>query len=262
MDSDSKVENDFDLKDFVPDVGGGDNDESVKKKKKRIKKKPPNAANPTGLTARAPAPASQGIKMGPLIMLIMMTGTTLLPVMLYAGDWFGNFIQRQHILGSLGHKLNIGASPKKRVRSFYEKHDPYKMDEVDKILAKYYGDYPTLIKRLERKYQDYGYFLNWEKDEAPMTLALEKLTETKKYLQTQFNKHAPQKLKIAARNANYNFGKTYRKLKILWRKQIWPHLEPFFGVPDGAAAQKRKDRASAQSRKGRRKKNTDYDDEM
>ena len=56
--------------------------------------------------------------------------------------------------------------------SFYEKHDPTKLEEVPKIMAKYYGDYPKLVKRLERRYQDYGYFQNWEQDEAPMKIAM------------------------------------------------------------------------------------------
>jgi hypothetical protein len=235
-------------------------EEPTKKKKKRKKSK---AANGGAAPATPPPPPAKGIKMGPLILLVMMTGTTLLPALLYAGDWFGNFLQKQHIMGNIGHKLNIGASPKKRVYSFYEKHSPEKLDEVDAILAKYYGDYPKLVKRLERKYQDYGYFLNWEKDEAPMTLAFEQLDETKKYFQKQFNKHAPQGVKNAARNINFNLSTIYRKARVQWKKNVWPMLEPIFGVPDGAAAQKRQDAQAAKNKKGRRKKNTDFhDDEM
>lgn len=262
----SEMKNDFELNfDDLPTPQTDakneqdEGEEPAMKKKKRKKTKPTSTGGP----ATPPAPASKGIKMGPLIMLIMMTGTTLLPALLYAGDWFGNVIQKQHILGNLGHKLNIGASPKKRVYSFYEKHAPEKLDEVDAILAKYYGDYPKLVKKLERKYQDYGYFLHWEQDEAPMTLAFEKLEETKKYIQKKFNQHAPQGAKNAVRNIQYNLSKLYRKGRVIWKKKVWPILEPFFGVPDGTAAQKRKDREAAQNRKGRRKKNSDYrDDEM
>ena len=65
----------------------------TKKKKKRKKSKSAAAAanEASSEAARPAAPPKQGIKMGPLIMLIMMTGTTLLPALLYAGDWFGNF---------------------------------------------------------------------------------------------------------------------------------------------------------------------------
>ena len=235
-------------------------EEPTKKKKKRKKTKSTNSG---AAPATPPPPPPKGIKTGPLILLVMLMGTTLLPALLYAGDWFGNFIQKQHILGNLGHRLNIGASPKKRVLSFYEKHSPEKIDEVDAILAKYYGDYPKLVKRLERKYQDYGYFLNWEQDEAPMTLAFEKLDETKQFIQKKFNRHAPQGVKNVARNVNYNLGTLYRKGRVVWKKKVWPMLEPIFGVPDGAAAQKRKDKEAAMNKKGRRKKNTDFrDDEM
>lgn len=194
-------------------------------------------------------------------MLVMLTGTTLLPALLYAGDWLGAFVQRNHILGSLGHKLNVGSSPKKRVMSFYEKHDPEKIAEVETILAKYYGDYPKLIKRLERKYQDYGYFINWEQDEAPSRLAFEKLNETKEVIQKEFNKRAPQSIKTAARNINFNVSKLYRKGRVVWKKKVWPSLEPFFGVPDGAKAQKKKDREEAKKKKGRRKRNDEYRDD-
>jgi len=135
---------------------------------------------------------SKGIKTAPLVLLVMLTGTTLLPAFLYAGDWVSKFIQKQHIFGYVGHRLGIGPSPKKRVVSFYEKHDPTKIVEVDSILARYYGDYTTLVKRLERKYGDYGYFLNWEKDEAPMTVALEHLRDTRDFLQEKFGEKCPQ----------------------------------------------------------------------
>jgi hypothetical protein len=240
----------------VTTVAGDGEAAPVTKKKKRKKK--------TAAAAQAqapPQPVAKGIKRGPLIMLVMLTGTTLLPALLYAGDWFGSFIQKNHILGSLGHRLNVGSSPRKRVVSFYEKHDPDKLGDLDTILAKYYGDYPTLTKRLERKYGDYGYFMNWEQDEAPSKLAFEKLEETKKMLLKEFNKRAPQSIKTAVRNANQNVSVLYRKGKIVWRKQVWPILEPIFGVPDGAKEQKRKDRAESLKRKGKRKKNEEFRDD-
>ncbi len=260
----TKVADDANAEDVTfGDTNDGDGDDEVKKvtkKKKRKKTKVTDQSAQAG-TPQTPPTASQGIKSGPLIMLIMLTGTTLLPALLYAGDWLGAFIQKNHIMGSLGHKLNIGSSPKKRVLSFYEKHDPEKIDEVEKILAKYYGDYPKLIKRLERKYQDYGYFLNWEKDEAPMTLAFEMLNETKEKVQKEFNKRAPQQVKTAVRNISYNLGTLYKKGRVVWKKTVWPIIEPIFGVPDGAKEQKRKDRAEAQKRKGRRKANAEYRDD-
>jgi len=260
-------ENDFDNSDipFPQPVGAseieveGEEEEIVKKKSKRKKNKASTEAPPQQPVKK------DGIKTAPLVLLILMTGTTLLPALLYAGDWFGAFIQKNHILGSLGHKLGVGPSPKKRVMSFYEKHDPTKIGEVDSILGKYYGDYPKLVKRLERKYGDYGYFIDWEKDEAPMTLAFDQLKDTRDKIQRQFDKHAPQQVKDVARNVRYNLTTLYTKGQKIWKKHIWATLQPYLGVPDAktAAAQKRKDRKDAMEKKsgGRRKKNTDYRDD-
>eukprot|EP00560_Eucampia_antarctica_P006141 CAMPEP_0197823272 /NCGR_PEP_ID=MMETSP1437-20131217/584_1 /TAXON_ID=49252 ORGANISM="Eucampia antarctica, Strain CCMP1452" /NCGR_SAMPLE_ID=MMETSP1437 /ASSEMBLY_ACC=CAM_ASM_001096 /LENGTH=311 /DNA_ID=CAMNT_0043422333 /DNA_START=187 /DNA_END=1122 /DNA_ORIENTATION=- len=270
-------ENDFDnTSDDIPfpmpvsglsgDTEKDGEEEEVVKKKKTKKKKRTAAANNADAADAVPKPVKKdGIKTAPLILLILMTGTTLLPALLYAGDWFGAFIQTNHIFGSFGHKMGIGPSPKKRVLSFYEKHDPLKIDEVQTILSKYYGDYPKLVKRLERKYGDYGYFMDWENDEAPMTLAFDQLKDTRDYLQKKFDQTAPQQLKTAIRNVRYNLNTILNKGKKIWKKKIWPQLEPLFGVPDekAAAAQKRKDKKEAMEKKGqgRRRKNTEFRDE-
>ena len=211
--------------------------------------------------------AKGGIKTLPLVMLIMLTGTTLLPAILYAGDYFSAYLSKNHFMGNIGHRLGIGPSPKKRVVSFYEKHDPDKLHEVPSILAKYYGDYPKLVKRLERKYADYGYFLNWEQDEAAMTLAFEKVWETRDALQKQFDRHAPALVKTGARNMRHNFGYLYKRGNRLWKKQVWPMLEPYLGVPDAKSArrQKLKDKKEAEKRKkqatGQRRKSAEFRDE-
>lgn len=214
--------------------------------------------------------AGEGIKTLPLVMLIMLTGTTVIPALLYMGDYFSAFIQKNHIMGNLGQRLGIGPNPKKRVFSFYEKHDPEKLNEVPAILSKYYGDYPKLVKRLERKYGDYGYFINWEKDEAPMALAFEQIWETKAVLDKQFDRHAPALVKTGARNMRHNVTFLYKKGYTLWKKQVWPILQPYLGVPDAKAAkkQKLKDKKEANKRKGEatgtRRKSAEFrdDDEM
>ena len=214
-----------------------------------------------------PSSSGEGIKTLPLVMLVMLTGTTLIPAFLYAGDWFTAFIAKNHIMGNLGHRLGIGPSPKKRVISFYEKHDPEKVLEVPNILSKYYGDYPKLVKRLERKYGDYGYFLNWEQDEAPMTLAFEKLWETKEVIDTQFNKHAPAIVKTGVRNMRHNFGFVYKRGMKVWKKQVWPVLQPYLGTPSAADVrkQKLKDKKEFEKRKkeqtGQRRKSAEFRDE-
>lgn len=196
-------------------------------------------------------PSSQkGIKTTPLILLILMVGTTVLPALIYASDYLGAFMSKNNVLGQIGFRLGMGAVPKKRVMSFYEKHDPNKLNEVPVILSKYYGDYPKLVKKLERKYQDYGYFLGWEEDEAPLGLAKEQLQDTYTlWINSYWNVYAPQQAKTAARNIRYNLTFLHKKFHKLFWKKVWPHLEPFLGVPKGAEKQKRKDRDEARKRR-------------
>lgn len=226
-----------------------------------------DCCGPTGCGTGGGGSSGGGIKTLPLVMLIMLTGTTLLPAILYFGDYMSAFIQKNHIMGNLGHRLGVGPSPKKRVLSFYEKHDPDKLSEVPTILSKYYGDYTKLVKRLERKYGDYGYFLNWEKDEAPMNLAFEKLWETKDVVVKNFDLYAPAIVKTGARNMRHNFGFLYKQGKKAWKKTVWPVLEPYLGVPDAKKArqQKLKDKKEAEKRKkeatGQRRKSAEFRDE-
>lgn len=236
------------------DDDNGDDSSCCSKERKTTKRTNKNrkiAANP---------PPSKPIKTLPLILLILLTGSTLLPGLIYAGDWIGNMVQKHHIMGSLGHRLGIGATPKKRVWSFYEKHDPLKLDDVPVILAKYYGNYPALVKKLERKYHDYGYFQQWEQDEAPLEFAKEKWEELSDTAGKMWMKHAPRIMKTGVRNAKHNLGFVYKKGRKIWRKKVWPLLEPFFGVPKGAQKQKRKDAREARARKGG-KKNREFRDE-
>eukprot|EP00980_Cylindrotheca_fusiformis_P001436 scaffold345_cov134-Cylindrotheca_fusiformis.AAC.47 len=197
-----------------------------------------------------PPAKKKQIKSTPLILLILMTGSTLLPALIFASDYIGNYMAKHHLLGQIGFRLGMGAVPKKRVLSFYEKHDPEKIEKVPEILSKYYGDYGQLTKKLERKYQDYGYFLGWEEDEAPLALAKEQLQETyNTWIHSYWNVYAPQTLKTGARNIRYNLTFLHKKLHKAWKRHIWPLLEPVFGVPKGTEKQKRQDAAEARRRK-------------
>jgi len=273
----SSSDDDDDDEEEAPAVPEKTPEKKKKSKSARAKKKAAAVAaskkacgddcGPCGGPSGKAGGSGEGIKTLPLVMLVMLTATTVLPALLYMGDWLSNYMQRNHIMGDLGNRLGIGSSPKKRVISFYEKHDPEKIGEVPKILSKYYGDYPKLVKRLERKYQDYGYFLHWEDDEAPMKLAMEKIRETHEMASQQFDRHAPALVKTGARNMRHNFTTLYKKSKKTWKKQIWPFLEPHFGVPDAKAArkQKLKDKKEADRRKreatGQRGKKADFRDE-
>ena len=253
------------------DADGSDDSEEEEKPVLPKKKKKSKVGSPDMETIpMPPKKAPQGIKTLPLIFLILMTGTTLLPVVLYASDYMGNFMAKNNVLGQIGFRMGMGAVPRKRVLSFYEKHDPYKLEEVPNILSKYYGDYPTLVKKLERKYQDYGYFLGWEEDEAPLTLAMEQLQETYNvWLTSYWNVYAPQPIKTAVRNIRYNVLFLKKKFLKAWKKYIWPTLEPIFGVPKGTEKQKRQDAAEARKRKsagtgtaGTRRRSSEFRDDV
>jgi hypothetical protein len=244
-------------------------DDKEELNKIRKKKKKPCCGNDHDHATPPQKKSNQGIKTTPLILLLLMVGTAVLPALIYASDFLGGFLAKNHVLGQIGFRLGMGAVPRRRVISFYEKHDPTKLDEVPNILSKYYGDYPKLVKKLERKYQDYGYFLGWEVDEAPLALAMEKLQETYSvWISSYWNVYAPQPLKTGARNIRYNVTFLQKKCRKAWKKYIWPHLEPFLGVPKGAEKQKRKDAADARKRKqatsgasGRRRSTEFRDDE-
>lgn len=215
-----------------------------------------------------------GIKTTPLILLIMMIGTTLLPAVIFIGDYASTILSKTNFSSQIGYQLGIGSVPKQRILSFYEKHSPEKVSDVPSILSKHYGQYPTLIKKLERKYQDYGYFLGWEEDVTTYKMGMEIVQSTyDTWIQQYWNKYAPQVLKTAFRNIRYNLTFLYKKIRKVFKKHIWPkYLEPIFGVPDGAAAQKKKDAAEAKRKKEQqrkatssggssRRKNTEYRDE-
>ena len=252
-----EVTNMFNVADSDSEDSDNGEDAAKSKKKENTEEEP----------VRVPVKKPQGIKTTPLILLIMMVGTTVLPALIYASDMLANFAQKHHVMGSIGYRMGIGAVPRKRVLSFYEKHDPTKIEDVPTILSKHYGDYPKLIKKLERKYQDYGYFLGWEEDEAPLTLAIEQLVQTREYFVHQYwNRYAPQPLKTAGRNISYNLSFLAKKGKKVWKRTIWPILEPFFGVPKGAEKQKRQDAKEARERRasqaGTRRKSKDFRDDV
>jgi hypothetical protein len=249
--------------------GGGDGMPKIKTSAGPRNRRIPQHHRPSGGGGGGGGGGLGSIKTGPLILLIVLTGTTLLPAVLFAGDYLSKYLP--DFIGGVGYRLGVGAIPKKRVTSFYEKHAPEKLGDVPKILKTHYGEYPTLIKKLERKYQDYGYFLGWEQDETPMRYATESLRGTYDAWIRVWNRSAPQVLKTAFRNIRYNLTTLYKRGRRIWKKHVWPHLEPIVGVPKGAEKQKRQDAADARKRQrsgggagggasGTRRKNRDYRD--
>ncbi|GMH98029.1 hypothetical protein TrST_g14295 [Triparma strigata] len=180
------------------------------------------------------------IKLLPLLFLFLLTASTALPAFFWILDNAGGVLVKTNLTGQLGYRLGIGSTPRKRITSFYEKHSPDKLDSVDSTLSKYYGDYKTLTKKLERKYSDYGYFVGWEEDEAASKLAWEKFGEYQKEFSKAYRKKAPKQLVQASDNFYYNVGGIVKKAKVTWRKQIWPVLKPIIWVADEKEAKRQK----------------------
>ena len=180
------------------------------------------------------------IKLLPLLFLLMLTGTTLLPAGLWVLDNAGPILGKSNLTGKLGYRLGIGSTPRKRLESFYEKHSPEKLSEADAILSKYYGNYKALTKKLERKYHDYGYFLGWEDDEAPSALALEQIGVHYSALKSKVRSSSPRSLTVAYDNACFNLSNLKRRATRVWVKKIWPILRPIVYVPSEKEAKRQK----------------------
>lgn len=272
----------------------GCDDDKPKKKEDEVLKKIKKGKKREKVMKEQEAAASTGyfggIKPLPLLFLLLLTGSTLLPAAFWVLDNAGPMLAKTNLTGRLGHRLGIGATPKKRVTSFYEKHAPGKLHEVDSIVSKYYGDYKTLTKKLERKYQDYGYFVGWEDDEAPSKvsasgrcadvrrhkltpfgplipspqLALAELDVHVKNMKKYYRRNFPAQIVQAGDNIYYNVGGLVQQGKKVWRKTIWPVLKPLIAIPDEKEAKKQKMKDKKKYGKkptGRRKKNSEFRDE-
>lgn len=244
--------------------GGGcedDKEDEVVKKIKKGKKREKLAKLEDAHTAKG---LFGEIKLLPLIFLLLLTGSTLLPAAFWVLDNAGPMLGKTNLTGRLGYRFGIGSTPKKRVVTFYEKHAPEKIHEVDSIVSKYYGDYKTLTKKLERKYQDYGYFVGWEQDEAPSKLALAEFGVHVKAAKQYYRKNAPAAIVQASDNFYYNVGGLAQQGRKVWDKTIWPILKPIIYIPDEKEAKRQKaedKKKYGKKPKGRRKKNSEFRDE-
>ena len=98
--------------------GGGDYDDMpIRSKKKKKGGKLPQEKPAGG--GGGGGGGLGNLKTGPLILLVILTGTTVLPALIYASDYIGSFMSKSNVLGNIGFRLGIGAVPKKRVLSFY-----------------------------------------------------------------------------------------------------------------------------------------------
>jgi hypothetical protein len=205
----------------------------------------------------------KGIKPLPLFFLLLMVGGSLFPAFIYLFDNAGPILAKSNVMGRVGYSLGIGATPRSRVVTFYEKHAPDNLGNVDKMMGDYYGRYPQLTKKLERKYNDYGYFLGWQDDESAYNTAMKKVEEVKTAAGVLWTNNAPKQVQGMADNFRFNVGQLYKKAEKAWRKQIWPTLQPYIGIPDEKEArkQKMKDRETYGRKKGKKGKNSYRDEE-
>ena len=207
------------------------------------------------------------IKTLPLLFLVLLTAGGTLPVLFWVADNAPRILKNFGTGSKLGYKLGLGEIPRQRVTSFYEKHNPEKLGEVDAVLSKYYGDYKSLTRKLERKYKDYGYFLGWEGDDAASTSTaiVESLQNFRENSYRAYRKKAPKALVQAGDNFYYNVGGLVKPAQKYWKKTIWPFLKPLVYVPDAKEAKKQKDKdRKAYGAKKRGKKSGEFrdDDEM
>ena len=192
------------------------------------------------------------IQLLPLIFLILLTAGSMVPAVFWVIDNGPAYLSKVSVLSSAGYSLGFGNTPLKRVTSFYEKHEPAKVNEVDTIMKKYYGDYGKLTKRLERKYHDYGYFLHWEEDDKPMAFVKDKVEEFRVNANEAYDDKAPPVVKQAVMNMKHNIGGLYKKGRKTWKLRIWPILRPYLGT--ATEAEKKKQKLADKKKYGRKVK--------
>lgn len=189
------------------------------------------------------------IKWGHIAILVMMTGGAALPFVVMIADSLGPVVSKMvPNLAPMLVSLGLAATPKRRLTQFYEKHNPDKMSDVDMILQKYAGDYGTMTKKLESKYHDYGFFVQWEKDggivEKQQKLYAWVADEGGKYYQ----RYVPFPIRKAAKNIYGNGYNLYKK--------VYKWLDQSVGPGSGSGV-KKSGGSKAGGRKSRRARNAE-----
>eukprot|EP01084_Bolivina_argentea_P101738 182351_1 len=88
---------------------------------------------------------AKGIRMAPLILLVVLFGPMLLPGIIWAWNNVSNT--------ELGVKLGMRMDHRTRLVKFYKEHSPEKITQVDRILGKYKGREAQLFSKLEATYK-------------------------------------------------------------------------------------------------------------
>lgn len=158
-----------------------------------------------------------GIKWLHIFFLVLMMGSAILPAIVFLIDNMGGAVNG--LLPSLGAAMaaaGMVATPKKRLIEFYEKHDPEKVDKVEAAIKRYAGDYKTMTKRLEAKYNDYGFFIGWENDSGFAAIQKEGMAVLQEKGAVYYQQYVPFQIRNGFKNiylnANHYGKKAYKML--------------------------------------------------
>ena len=91
-----------------------------------------------------------------------------------------------------------------------------------------------MIKVLEAKYGDYGFFLGWEQDRTFGKFLKTQAGEASEVIQYYYKRHMPYKARVAFYKMYSLLDKIFRPYVDFIRTQllhIWPDLKDYIGVP-------------------------------
>lgn len=183
------------------------------------------------------------IKWKHVALLVMMTGTAVLPAVLWVVDKTSTLLNQNDAFKSMGIKLGMTPTPKERLEKFYKKHDePEKLQEVDHLLTKYAGSYDKMIKVLESKYNDYGYFIGWEMDSDWRVLMGKEMKKTYQKARKIYQKKVPWGVQRTFYNIYYNAKKVYYKIYNVF---VPPETKPKRRSSSSSSSSSRKRKASS-----------------
>uniref|UniRef100_A0A7S3JUU8 Uncharacterized protein n=1 Tax=Aureoumbra lagunensis TaxID=44058 RepID=A0A7S3JUU8_9STRA len=148
------------------------------------------------------------IKWKYVIMLLLLTGTAVLPAALWVIDTFFAASSNAASVGisTIVARMGMTPTPKERLIKFYKKHNPEKVDEVPTLVHKYAGNYEKMIKILEAKYGDYGFFIGWQEDADFKKFMKKEAIHYFNKAQRYYRIYMPYRLRIAFWNMYYNIS--------------------------------------------------------
>ena len=88
------------------------------------------------------------------------------------------------------------------------------MDKVEAAIKRYAGDYKTMTKRLEAKYNDYGFFIGWENDSGFAAIQKEGMAVLQEKGAVYYQQYVPFQIRNGFKNiylnANHYGKKAYK----------------------------------------------------